>query len=191
MFFLQKLTEISWIPLFEGMLCKLTLKVRVCIAELEWHLGRTLFSCSLMSIKQMHGILLILILMLAPSINSFSYVCCRNIKSQACFFFFYTYSNSFVPPPQNCIMPDRSHATNHVTNVSRCLNAKSYCPCDKPWLVLCEVAYSAGQYLGEWLYGKTRCAFPQRVLRQMVESIYYLFWTNFNQKIIVFFSQEQ
>jgi hypothetical protein len=41
------------------MLRKLMLKVKVCIAESEWHLGQTLFLYGPMSIKQMHGVLLI------------------------------------------------------------------------------------------------------------------------------------
>ena len=43
MFFLRQLTKILQIPFFEGMSHKLMLKVKVCIAELEWHLSRTLF----------------------------------------------------------------------------------------------------------------------------------------------------
>jgi len=46
MFFLRQLTKILWIPFFKGMLHKLTLKVKACIAESEWHFGRTLFSHS-------------------------------------------------------------------------------------------------------------------------------------------------
>src|SRR5216683_3369661 len=83
---------------------KLTLKVKVCIAESEWHLGRTLFSHGLMK-HQMH-----------------------------------------IQINHNCIIPDRSHTTNHVTNVSWHLNLKSYCPvtvCD--WSIARQLS-SAGQY---------------------------------------------
>jgi hypothetical protein len=73
------------------------------------------------------------------------------LNQHTCFFFFYAYLKPFcVPPPKK--KPDRSHATNNVTYVSQHLNAKSYWPCDKLWLVHCEVAYSASPFLGEWLY---------------------------------------
>jgi hypothetical protein len=56
------------------MSCKLTPKVRVCFAESEWHLGQTLFSHGLISIKQMRGILLTFDLD-AGYINKLGFLC--------------------------------------------------------------------------------------------------------------------